>query len=231
MISERDFQRGIYGLRAGSGEEHVLEFVGRKGAQTIGKFKRDRVTHLERRRIVHFQELVICCLRDRFIAVARVAAPQPRSAVEHLAPFDVGVVDAGRAGQQPGLGGNWEIWSFARGGFSGVEALKTATIYPAQSLGMEKDVGSLEVGKLADLVVLTADPTINVRDSDKIESVMIGGRMYDAKTMQEVVTGNGGRRTYWWEAGMGGNAGGSQRATHAGGGHNHGDGDGDSHSY
>jgi len=140
-------------------------------------------------------------------------------------------VSIGAHGQQPGLGAHWEIWSFARGGYSAVEALKTATIYPAQSLGMAKDVGSLEVGKLADLLVLTADPTANVRDSDTIESVMIGGRMYDAKTMQEVATGDGGRRAYWWETGMGGNAGGSERATHAGGGHNHGDGDGDGHSY
>jgi len=138
-------------------------------------------------------------------------------------------VSIGAHGQQPGLGAHWEIWSFARGGFSAVEALKTATIYPAQSLGMEKDVGSLEVGKLADLLILSADPTANVRDSDKIERVMIGGRMYDTKTMQEVITGNGGRRPYWWENGMGGSAAGSQAATHEGAGHNHGDGDG--HSY
>ena len=138
-------------------------------------------------------------------------------------------VSIGAHGQQSGIGAHWEIWSFARGGFSAVEALKTATIYPAQSLGMEKDVGSLEVGKLADLLVLTADPTANVRDSDKIESVMIGGRMYDAKTMQEVATGDGGRRAYWWESGMGGAAGGSEAATHAATDHNHGD--GDSHSF
>ncbi|MEL7198792.1 MAG: amidohydrolase family protein [Pseudomonadota bacterium] len=140
-------------------------------------------------------------------------------------------VSIGAHGQQPGIGAHWEIWTFARGGFSAVEALKTATIYPAQSLGMEKDVGSLEVGKLADLLVLTADPTANIRDSDKIESVMIGGRMYDTATMQEVATGNGGRAPYWWEDGQGGRAGGSEEATHAGGGHNHGDGDGGSHSY
>ena len=140
-------------------------------------------------------------------------------------------VSIGAHGQQPGLGAHWEIWSFARGGFSAVEALKTATIYPAQSLGMQKDVGSLEVGKLADLIVLSADPTANVRDSDKIESVMLGGRMYDAKTMTEVATGTGGRKPYWWESGMGGNAGGSEAATHMGSGHGHGDGDGDSHSY
>lgn len=138
-------------------------------------------------------------------------------------------VSIGAHGQQAGIGAHWEIWSFARGGFSPVEALKTATIYPAQSLGMAKDVGSLEVGKLADLLVLSADPTANVRNSDTIENVMLGGRMYDARTMQEVVTGTGGRRAYWWEAGMGGTAGGSEEATHAGSGHNHGD--GETHSY
>ncbi len=137
-------------------------------------------------------------------------------------------VSIGAHGQQPGIGAHWEIWTFARGGMSPVEALKTATIWPAESLGMQKDVGSLEVGKLADLLVLTADPTANIRDTDKIESVMIGGRMYDTATMQEVATGTGGRRAYWWESGQGGNAGGSEAATHAGGGHNHGDGDGGS---
>ncbi|MCK0129453.1 amidohydrolase family protein [Erythrobacter sp. F6033] len=137
-------------------------------------------------------------------------------------------VSIGAHGQQAGIGAHWEIWSFARGGMTPVEALKAATIAPAQSLGMDKDVGSLEVGKLADLLVLTADPTANIRDSDKIESVMIGGRMYDSKTMNEVATGTQKRRAYWWEGGQGGSAGGSGAATHAGGGHNHGDGDGGS---
>ncbi|MBV7258897.1 amidohydrolase family protein [Erythrobacter crassostreae] len=137
-------------------------------------------------------------------------------------------VSIGAHGQQAGIGAHWEIWTFARGGMSPVEALKAATIAPAESLGMDKDVGSLEVGKLADLLVLTADPTANIRDSDKIESVMIGGRMYDSKTMNEVATGTAKRRVYWWEGGQGGSAGGSGAATHAGGGHNHGDGDGGS---
>ncbi|HCH93371.1 MAG TPA: hypothetical protein DFK13_00595, partial [Erythrobacter sp.] len=52
----------------------------------------------------------------------------------------------------------WELWSFARGGMSPVEALRAGTIEPARSLGMERDIGSLEVGKLADLLVLSADP-------------------------------------------------------------------------
>lgn len=129
-------------------------------------------------------------------------------------------VSIGAHGQQAGVDAHWEIWSFARGGMTPVEALRAATIAPARSLGMAKDIGSLEVGKLADLVVLSADPTANIRDTDKIEQVMIGGRLYDALTMREVQTGDGGRRDYWWEAG---GAGGSESATHAAGVHADGD--------
>ncbi|RGP42177.1 Protein TolB [Altererythrobacter insulae] len=108
-------------------------------------------------------------------------------------------VSIGAHGQQPGIAAHWEMWSFARGGMSAVEALRAGTIVPAQSLGMEGDIGSIEVGKLADLVVLNADPSEDIRNSDKIDQVMLGGRLYDAATMNEVETGNAERRKYWWE--------------------------------
>ena len=82
---------------------------------------------------------------------------------------------------------------------SAVEALRAGTIEPAHSLGMADDIGSIEAGKLADLVVLTADPSVDIQNSDDIEQVMLGGRLYDAKTMNEVETGTSERRTYWWE--------------------------------
>jgi len=110
-------------------------------------------------------------------------------------------VSIGGHGQQAGIASHWEMWSFGRGGMSPVMALKTATILPAQSLGMDGDVGSIEVGKLADLLILTEDPSLDIRDSDKIEGVMQGGRLYDAKTMNEVMTGTAERRAYWWEHG------------------------------
>ena len=71
---------------------------------------------------------------------------------------------------------------------------------PATSLGYAKDVGSLEIGKLADLVVLDADPTTDIRNSDKVFRVMLGGRLYDPVTMNEVVTGTRARLPYWWES-------------------------------
>jgi imidazolonepropionase-like amidohydrolase len=108
-------------------------------------------------------------------------------------------VSIGAHGQQPGIAAHWELWSFVRGGMSPVEALRAGTIESAQSLGMDRDIGSIEPGKLADLVILSADPAQDIRNSDDIERVMIGGRLYDARTMNEVVTGDARRMPYWWE--------------------------------
>ena len=129
-------------------------------------------------------------------------------------------VSIGAHGQQAGIGAHWELWSFARGGMTPTEALRAGTIAPARSLGMAADIGSLEVGKLADLVILREDPSADISNSDKIEQVMLGGRLYDAATMNEVGTGTAMRRAYWWEAG---GAGGSDAATQAAIGHSDGD--------
>jgi imidazolonepropionase-like amidohydrolase len=132
-------------------------------------------------------------------------------------------VSIGAHGQQAGIGAHWELWSFARGGMSAVEALKAGTITSAQSLGMAKDIGSIEPGKLADLVILSDDPSQDIANSDNIEQVMLGGRLYDAATLNEVGTGTATRQPYWWEAHGGKGAGGSEHATHEGRGHADGD--------
>jgi len=137
--------------------------------------------------------------------VRRTQAPDEdyvdgQSASQALKLLERGVnVSIGAHGQEEGLGSHWELWSFARGGFTPLQALKVGTILPARKLGMEKDIGSLEVGKLADLVVLDANPLQDIRNSDKIASVMINGRLYDATTMNEIVTGNRIKAPYYWE--------------------------------
>ncbi|NRD91027.1 amidohydrolase [Sphingopyxis sp. BSNA05] len=113
---------------------------------------------------------------------------------------DAGVkVAIGAHGQQAGIASHWELWSFVRGGMTPVEALAAGTIMSARSLGMAAEIGSLEAGKLADLLVLDADPIADIRNSDKISRVMLNGRLYDPLTMNEVVTGSRKRAAYWWE--------------------------------
>ncbi len=99
-----------------------------------------------------------------------------------------GLVQAGGHGQLPGICTHWEMWSFVQGGMTPLEALRCGTLYGAKYLGLDQDLGSLEVGKLADLVVIErgCDPTREIRDSQQIELVMANGRLFDAKTMAEV---------------------------------------------
>lgn len=108
-------------------------------------------------------------------------------------------VSIGAHGQQQGLAAHWEIWSFVKGGMTPLEALSTATIVPARSLGFDRDIGSLEVGKLADMVIIDGDPLTDIRDSDNITHVMLNGRLYNAVTMNEEVTGQTKRKPYFWE--------------------------------
>jgi imidazolonepropionase-like amidohydrolase len=113
---------------------------------------------------------------------------------------DVGVkVNAGGHGQREGLAMHWEMWMMAQGGMSPLEALATATINPAQSLGLDNNLGTIEVGKLADLIVVDGDITQDIRVSDKVLYTMINGRVYDAETMNEIGNYDNKREKFYFE--------------------------------
>lgn len=66
------------------------------------------------------------------------------------------------------------------------EALRAATINGAKSLGLDRDVGSLENGKLADLIVLDANPLVDIKNTNSVRYVMVNGRIYDASTLAQL---------------------------------------------
>jgi imidazolonepropionase-like amidohydrolase len=113
---------------------------------------------------------------------------------------DVGVtVNAGGHGQREGLAMHWEIWMMVQGGMSPLEALKTATINPAKTFGLDKQLGSIKAGKLADLIVIDGDVANDIRLSDRVTYTMINGRLYDAATMNEVGNYDKPRKAFYFE--------------------------------
>jgi imidazolonepropionase-like amidohydrolase/Tol biopolymer transport system component len=110
-----------------------------------------------------------------------------------------GSVQLGAHGQLQGLGVHWELWMLQQGGMSNMEALRAATIDGARYVGMDADIGSIEKGKLADLVVLDRNPLENIRNSESVTLVVLNGRLYDAKTLNEIGNHPRARKPFWWE--------------------------------
>jgi Tol biopolymer transport system component/imidazolonepropionase-like amidohydrolase len=95
-------------------------------------------------------------------------------------------IHIGAHGQREGLGSHWELWIMQQGGFSPWQALRSGTIQGATHLGMDKDIGSIEVGKLADMVVIDGDVLKDLRRSEFVQYTIINGRVFEAATMNEL---------------------------------------------
>jgi imidazolonepropionase-like amidohydrolase/Tol biopolymer transport system component len=125
-------------------------------------------------------------------AVRRETAPEEDFNVIQVARTATELLHAGvrqnigAHGQREGLGAHWDLWMQVKGGMTPLEALRNGTLNGAHYLGLDRDLGSLEVGKLADLVVIDGDPTVDIRQSDRVVDVMLNGRLYSLPRMDEI---------------------------------------------
>ncbi len=97
-----------------------------------------------------------------------------------------GNVEIGAHGQMQGLAAHWETWMLAQGGLTPHEALRCATWCGARAICLEKEIGAIRPGHLADLIVVEGKPLEEVRDSERIRWTMANGRLYDARTLEQV---------------------------------------------
>ncbi|MFY0686791.1 MAG: PD40 domain-containing protein [Cyclobacteriaceae bacterium] len=108
-------------------------------------------------------------------------------------------VCVGGHGQLQGLGVHWEMWMLEQGGMTNHEVLRAATLHGAEYIGMEENLGSIEVGKLADLVVLDQNPLENIQHSQHVSYTMINGRLFNVDTMNEIGNYDQPRSKFYWE--------------------------------
>lgn len=113
---------------------------------------------------------------------------------------DAGVkVNLGAHGQLNGIGAHWELWCLQQGGMTNMQALRAATMNGAEYIGMEKEIGSLEKGKLADLIILDKNPLENILNTETVKYTMVNGRLYDCDTMNEIGNYDRKRAKFFWE--------------------------------
>jgi imidazolonepropionase-like amidohydrolase len=98
-----------------------------------------------------------------------------------------------------GLGCHWEIWGLQSGGMTPFEALRSATLYGAQAIALQKDVGSIEAGKMADLIILDKNPLTDIRNTNTIAYAVKNGSMYEGETLNQVwPVEKKLEKQYWW---------------------------------
>ncbi len=171
------------------------------GSQSGENFWYDRTNVWENERLLSYTPRNIIDSRSRrrmtseFADYGHIAVSQAAKEVA-----DGGTkVNVGAHGQIQGIGAHWELWMLAQGGMTPLQAIRSATLNGAVHLGMGKEIGSLETGKLADLIILNANPLEDIRNTEQIKYVMINGRVYDAETMNETISREKARNLFWWQ--------------------------------
>jgi Tol biopolymer transport system component/imidazolonepropionase-like amidohydrolase len=111
-----------------------------------------------------------------------------------------GRVCLGSHGQLQGIGAHWETWALASGGLSEHETLRAVTLHGAEAIGLASDLGSLEAGKLADLLVLDGNPLDDIQNTNTIRYVMKNGELFEAQTLDQIwPVKKPLPKQFWWD--------------------------------
>ena len=110
-----------------------------------------------------------------------------------------GNIGLGGHGEMQGLQVHWEMWALAAGGMSNLDVLRVATVESAKAIGLDADIGSLQAGKLADLVVMDSNPLKDITHTNSISRVMVNGTLYNATTLAQQWPEKKNLPPTWWQ--------------------------------
>ncbi len=125
----------------------------------------------------------------------------PRAAAEAAKIVRAGGrVCVGGHGAMQGISCHWDMWAMHSGGMTSFEILRAATLHGAEAIGYAQDLGSIEVGKLADLIVLDKNPLDEIRDTNTIKYVMKNGELFEGDTLDQIwPQQKAPPRMWWWD--------------------------------
>jgi hypothetical protein len=168
-----------------SAEEYFFATEDAYGDEKLRRFyPRNRLAELTQRRRIWARDE-----EYSFDHIASAAADLQRKG---------GLVGVGGHGELQGLGYHWEMWAMGMGGMTNVEVLRAATIDGAKIIGIDLDLGSIEAGKLADLVVLDKNPLKDIRNTNTIKYVMKNGEFYEGDTLNQIWPVKRDLKPFWW---------------------------------
>jgi imidazolonepropionase-like amidohydrolase/Tol biopolymer transport system component len=105
----------------------------------------------------------------------------------------------GSHGQMQGIAAHWELWMFHQGGMTSLETIRAVTMNSAAYIGMDRHIGSIETGKLADIIVIDGNPLEDIRQTENVVYTMVNGRLFDSATLNEIGNHPRERLPFWWE--------------------------------
>jgi len=110
-----------------------------------------------------------------------------------------GNVGLGGHGEMQGLQVHWEMWAMASGGMNNLDVLRVATVESARAIGLDNEIGTIEAGKLADLIVMDSNPLDDITHTNSINRVMVNGVLYDAETLAQQWPEKQDLPIAWWQ--------------------------------
>ncbi|MFP6815655.1 MAG: amidohydrolase family protein, partial [Pseudomonadales bacterium] len=111
-----------------------------------------------------------------------------------------GRVCVGSHGAMQGISAHWDMWAMQSGGMTNFEVLRAATLHGAEAIGYAQDLGSIEVGKLADLIVLAENPLEDIRNTNTIKYVIKNGELFEGDTLNQIwPQQKTPPRMWWWD--------------------------------